>query len=258
MEKQEMTTPLNRFFAFWWILAVFAVFGLLALVAYLLGGKKEDKQYTADTSRRTDIRSVADKAQFAKLAAVNVDFAEGAKALSAAKPAPSSKPAPGTKAYEEKMIEIQEEMERAAMEKLLKEAKEKGAQMLTVTATANTLQFVEKTLTAKAGKPIVILFKNPDPLTVIPEGATKGAMGHNFVLCKPGTLEAVAKLAMTAMDTDYIPETDDIIAHTKMLYLGQSDVASIEEPLEPGEYPYVCTFPGHYIAMKGVLTITAE
>ena len=47
--SQEMTTPLNRFFTFWWILAGFAVFGVLALVAYLVSGGSND-----DTAVRSD------------------------------------------------------------------------------------------------------------------------------------------------------------------------------------------------------------
>ena len=60
---------------------------------------------------------------------------------------------------------------------------------------------------------------------------------------------------MTAAETEYIPKTDDIIAHTKLLYFGQSEVVKIDA-LEPGDYPYVCTFPGHFLNMKGVLTVT--
>ena len=49
---QELTTPLDRFFTFWWILAGFAVFGLLALIAYLLSGKETDSVYEARMAER--------------------------------------------------------------------------------------------------------------------------------------------------------------------------------------------------------------
>ena len=26
-------------------------------------------------------------------------------------------------------------------------------------------------------------------------------------------------------------------------------------PKEPGEYPYLCTFPGHWIIMKGTMVV---
>ena len=185
MEKQEMTTPLNRFFAFWWILAAFAVFGLLALVAYLLGGTKEDKAYEEASKKRLETREKIDEAQRAKLAEVKLDFAAGAKLLSETKPVASKEPAPGTPTYVRKMKEIQEEMDRQAQETLLKEAEESGAQILTVTSTVATLQFVEKTLTAKAGEDILVLFKNPDTATKIPEGEEKALSVTTLCFANP-------------------------------------------------------------------------
>ena len=56
-----------------------------------------------------------------------------------------------------------------------------------------------------------------------------------------------------AMEKDYIPESPDIIAHTKLIQPGQT--GSVEVTLEPGEYPYLCTFPGHSMVMKGVMHV---
>lgn len=81
----------------------------------------------------------------------------------------------------------------------------------------------------------------------------KEVMGHNFVLLKEGTdLASFAGQAVSAAP-DYIPANNPaIIAHTKLLGAGESD--TIEFTVPPGEYTYICSFPGHYLSMTGILT----
>ena len=114
---------------------------------------------------------------------------------------------------------------------------------------ANPLMYDKKTLTAKAGK-IKLTLENK---SAVPQP-------HNLLILKPGSKDKVIALANgmltdpKAMEKDYVPESADIIAHTKLIQPGQT--GSVEVELEPGEYPYLCTFPGHSILMNGVLTVT--
>ena len=80
----------------------------------------------------------------------------------------------------------------------------------------------------------------------------KTAMGHNFVLLKPGVvLSFFGTQAAKASDNDYIPEdTEDVIAHTKMVGGGESTSIVFDAP-EAGTYEYMCSFPGHYGLMQG-------
>ena len=84
----------------------------------------------------------------------------------------------------------------------------------------------------------------------------KQAMGHNFVLLKPGTDPAVwSGKAIAAAATDYVPAGDaEMIAATKLIGGGESDTIEFEVP-GPGEYPFLCSFPGHVAMMKGVLVV---
>lgn len=116
---------------------------------------------------------------------------------------------------------------------------------------ANPLMYDKKTLSAKAGVKIRITLDNK---SAIPQP-------HNLMVLKPGTKDKVIALANAmltdpnAMAKEYVPESTDIIVHTKLIQPGQS--GSIELTLnEPGDYPYLCTFPGHALLMNGVLTIT--
>ncbi len=87
----------------------------------------------------------------------------------------------------------------------------------------------------------------------------KAAMGHNFTLLKAGVdPTAFANDAVTHKDTDYFPadKADQVIAHTKLLGPRESDTVEFKAPTQPGEYTYLCTFPGHYVSgMKGVLVV---
>jgi len=84
----------------------------------------------------------------------------------------------------------------------------------------------------------------------------KEVMGHNVVILKAGTdATAWAAKAVSAKATEYIPEgSDEVIAHTKLIGGGESDTIEFEVPA-PGEYPFICSFPGHAMMMKGVLVV---
>ena len=113
----------------------------------------------------------------------------------------------------------------------------------------NPLMYDKKTLTAKAGKIKITM----DNKSAIPQP-------HNICILKPGTKDKVIALANAmltdpnAMAKDFIPDSPDIIKNTKLIQPGQSGF--VEVTLEAGEYPYLCTFPGHAILMNGVLTVT--
>lgn len=113
----------------------------------------------------------------------------------------------------------------------------------------NALNYVQKELKAKAGRSVALTFENPD------------VMPHNWVLVRPGTEEKVGGAAslMVSMpdgaDRHYVPESSDVIAHTRLLDPGKSTTIYFTAPKEPGRYPYLCSFPGHTQIMRGVLVV---
>ena len=85
---------------------------------------------------------------------------------------------------------------------------------------------------------------------------SKEIMGHNFVLLKKGTdLDDFAQRAMLARENEYIPDGEETIVYTKLIGGGESDTITFTAP-EKGSYTYICTFPGHYGLMKGVLIVS--
>lgn len=108
------------------------------------------------------------------------------------------------------------------------------------------MEYNKDRLRAKAGQIVVLTLKHVGEM---PESA----MGHNWVLLKKGAdVAAFAQDAVNAKENDYIPEgrTEDIIAHTEMLGGGESATITFEAPRK-GIYDYLCSFPGHFMKMKG-------
>ena len=90
----------------------------------------------------------------------------------------------------------------------------------------------------------------------------KFSMGHNFVLLdriiNTGNIQsAFLDKASTEASHDYVPAgAKEVLAHSKLLGPGESEIVTFNAPYIPGEYLYVCSFPGHYSqGTKGVMTV---
>ncbi|MBC7890698.1 MAG: hypothetical protein H7Y12_00670 [Sphingobacteriaceae bacterium] len=111
------------------------------------------------------------------------------------------------------------------------------------------LQFDKKEFSVEAGKPVEITLENPDQ------------MQHNLVVCRPKSLETVGAAAdkMITMPNGaykhYVPEIPQVLAATKLVNPDQTETLVFTAPSEPGLYPFVCTFPGHWRVMNGVMRV---
>jgi azurin len=87
----------------------------------------------------------------------------------------------------------------------------------------------------------------------------KVAMAHNVVILKIGTDQmAFTTAAANARATNFIPPElkAKVIAASALAGNGESIDFDFTAPKVRGKYPYVCTFPGHFVAgMKGTLTV---
>lgn len=119
----------------------------------------------------------------------------------------------------------------------------------TVNLTGNDqMKYDETYFMVKAGEPITLTLKN------IGTQPAK-AMSHDVVvLTKGSSFEDFGKAITVAKELDKLSDDKqaEMIAHTKMLGPGESDTITFTLP-EPGEYKFLCTFPGHYMSMNGIL-----
>lgn len=119
----------------------------------------------------------------------------------------------------------------------------KPGRTITITA-GDEMKFSVTEITAKPG----------DVLRVRLMGigtAPRAAMAHNFVLLNAGTNQIVfAEAAAKSADTDYIPPAlkRAIIAATLLIGNGESAEVVFKAPSKPGNYPFMCSFPGHFAA----------
>ncbi len=84
-------------------------------------------------------------------------------------------------------------------------------------------------------------------------------MPHNLVLGRPGKADELFVQAMglgeRGMARSFVPESPDVFASIKIVNPGQADTIEFQAPAEAGEYPYLCTFPGHGTIMRGVMRV---
>lgn len=112
------------------------------------------------------------------------------------------------------------------------------------------MQFNKNELRAAAEKAITLTLTNTGKMD-------KEVMGHDFVLLKQGTnIPAFGHEAINAKRTGFIPPSQEskIITHTKILGPGESDTITFTIN-QKGTYDYICSFPGHYLIMKGKLIV---
>ena len=105
-------------------------------------------------------------------------------------------------------------------------------------------------LTVKPGKKVKLTFANPD------------FMPHNILLVKPGKADEIGMKAMQlgagGFSVNYVPESTDVLWSSKLVDHGQEQVIEFVAPTEEGAYPYICSFPGHHLIMRGMMYVTND
>lgn len=116
----------------------------------------------------------------------------------------------------------------------------------------DNMKFSVTSIEAEAGEEITIKLTTKSQIP-------KSAMAHNVVLIdKDANVDEVAMASMQARDNNYIAPNykDQIVAATALAGGGETVEVTFTVPEEPGNYEYICSFPGHYQAgMKGILTV---
>ena len=121
---------------------------------------------------------------------------------------------------------------------------------VTLSPVGITMAYEQTEFTAAPGQTVHITFNNT---------ADNPAMFHNVVVVRSADIiNALGMAAMSASATDYIPAAhqDDIIAHTPMSTPGTTVEVTFTAPSVVGDYPYLCTFPGHYVTMQGTMHVS--
>lgn len=134
---------------------------------------------------------------------------------------------------------------------------QKNLKRVDISCVPERMLFTVRQFIAQPGQPVKLVFTNPD------------ATDHNLVIVSPGALDKVGMAANEmARDprnasSDFIPPSrrNLILQATRMIgptRAAQVAVLRFNAPKEPGLYPYVCTFPGHWVVMNGVMVVATS
>ena len=103
-------------------------------------------------------------------------------------------------------------------------------------------------LEVKAGSKVKLVFNNLDD-----------DMTHNLVIVEPGTADEVGlaafSLGVKASQMSYVPNNNKVLFHTTLLQPESSQTIYFPAPAKPGNYSFVCTYPGHHTLMRGILKV---
>ena len=96
---------------------------------------------------------------------------------------------------------------------------------------------------------------------VLIELVNKDEMPHNLLVTKEGALETVslAAEAMAALPDafarHFIPKTPEVLFAIRLLQPNETVRSVFKAPASPGNYPFVCTVPGHWRTMNGIVEV---
>ena len=121
--------------------------------------------------------------------------------------------------------------------------------IIRIEAVTAQMKFDLSRITVAAGEEVVIEFVNRDE------------MPHNFLVTKEGALETVGLAAEAmvsspdAFGKSFIPKTPEVLFAIRLLQPGETLQARFTAPTQTGNYPFVCTFPGHWRTMNGIVQV---
>ncbi|MEE2642944.1 MAG: PVC-type heme-binding CxxCH protein [Planctomycetota bacterium] len=135
--------------------------------------------------------------------------------------------------------------------------RKKNLKTVKISCVPERMLFTVSRFDVRPGQPVKVVFTNPD------------ATDHNLVFVRKGALEEVGMAANDMArdpknaNSDFIPrqkkhlilEASPMIGPTKKSLVA---VLRFTAPSEPGIYPYVCTFPGHWVIMKGNMVVARD
>ncbi len=114
------------------------------------------------------------------------------------------------------------------------------------------LRYASEAFAVKPGAHVRVTLDNTDEMI------------HNWLLAKGGNedlariAEGALKLGSEAMNKGFIPEDEAILASIGLVQPGKKGTVTFTAPKETGDYPYLCTFPGHSLTMRGVMKVSED
>ena len=128
----------------------------------------------------------------------------------------------------------------------------KADQVVNLSVIKEQMKYSMQQFTVKAGTIVRLTLTNPD------------FMQHNLLILQPGSTDRVGaaadKLATekNGADLQYIPKMGQVLFSMPLVNPQKSYTITFKVPAIAGDYPYICTFPGHWRIMNGVMKVVSK
>jgi putative membrane-bound dehydrogenase-like protein len=125
----------------------------------------------------------------------------------------------------------------------------KADQTIVLKPIQHAMKFDKTRLTVKAGSIVEIVFDNID------------FMQHNVLILQIGSLDKVGAAAdALAQDPNgaaeqYVPKMPEVLFASPLVNPESSYSLKFKVPDTKGEYPFICSFPGHWRIMQGIMEV---
>jgi putative heme-binding domain-containing protein len=127
-----------------------------------------------------------------------------------------------------------------------------GVRVILLRTIAHQMRYDKTHFAVEAGRPVELVLANPD------------IMPHNLVITAPGALEEIGTIAELMQpetkpgEKAFVPNSPLVLFSTRLVQSDESVKLNFTAPKEPGDYPFVCTFPGHWRRMYGVMVVVED
>jgi len=126
----------------------------------------------------------------------------------------------------------------------------KADQVIRINPVVNAMKFEQKSFSVKAGTTVEIEFANID------------FMQHNLLILQKGSMDKVGaaadKMAQDpkGAEKQYVPKMPEVLFYTPLVNPEETFKLKFKVPAIAGDYPFICSFPGHWRIMNGVMKVT--
>lgn len=126
---------------------------------------------------------------------------------------------------------------------------ERQTQIIEIDAVHRDMKYSLDKFEVNAGTAVEIWFTNKDEIR------------HNLLIIKRGSLEIVGKAAdrmattPKGVEKHWTPDIPEVLFVAPLLRLNETFKLKFIAPDNPGNYPFVCTFPTHWRMMNGTMIV---
>ena len=120
---------------------------------------------------------------------------------------------------------------------------------LVVNDAISGLKYSKTLIKAKTGEALALKLNNND------------AMPHNLVIVAKESAQKVGDASFKMLsdpkagEKNYAPDLSEVLHVIPVINPGEAHTLHFRTPETPGDYPFICTFPGHWMAMQGILKV---